>query len=103
VDSVSSSASQSRRSGNGAGRYSDQIVAYYSNQANRLAQIEEFVTLTIGLVLFAVFVAGLHAAATRSEPWSSLMFGTGRATVLCLVIANTLWASSAFTTVIESG
>jgi hypothetical protein len=89
--------------GNGAGRYSDQIVAYYSNQANRLAQIEGFVTLTIGLVLFAVFVAGLRAVATRSEPWSSLMFGTGLATVLCLVIANTLWASSAFTTVIESG
>jgi hypothetical protein len=52
---------------------------------NRLAQIEGFATLTIGLVLFAVFVAGLRAVATRSEPWSSLMFGTGLATVLCLV------------------
>jgi uncharacterized membrane protein len=73
-----------------SGRYSDQIVAYYSNQANRLAQIEGFVTLTIRLVLFAIFVAGLRAVATRSEPWSSLIFGTGLATVLCLVIANTL-------------
>jgi hydantoinase/oxoprolinase-like protein len=34
---------------------------------------------------------------------SFLMFGTGLATVLCLVIANTLWASSAFTAVIERG
>jgi len=89
--------------GNGAGRYSQEIVAYYSQQANRLAQIEGFATLTAGLVLLVAFVSGLRSIATNSEPWSSLMFGTGMATVVCLVIANTLWASSAFTTVIERG
>src|SRR5215471_5307257 len=89
--------------GSGAGRDSDEIVAYYSQQANRLAQIEGFAIVTAGLVLLAAFVAGLRAVATHSEPWSSLMFGSGMATVVCLVMANTLWASSAFTTVIERG
>ena len=79
------------------------IVAYYSQQATRLAQIEGFATLTAGCVLLAAFVAALRSVATHSEPWSSLMFGTGMATVMCLVIANTLWDASAFTTVIERG
>jgi len=52
-------------------------------------------------MLLALFVAGLRWQATRTEPWSSLMFGTGMALVLCLAIANTLWASSAFTELIE--
>ncbi|HEX2680635.1 MAG TPA: hypothetical protein VHQ03_05025 [Candidatus Dormibacteraeota bacterium] len=54
-------------------------------------------------MLLSGFVAGLRTLATRTEPWSSLMFGTGMALVLCLAIANTLWASSAFTTLIEKG
>lgn len=87
----------------GAGRYSDEIIAYYSQQSNRLAQVTGFAILMIGLSLLTAFVAGLKTTATVRDPWSSLLFGSGMAMVVCLVIANTLWASTAFTTIIEPG
>lgn len=85
----------------GAGRFSAEIIAYYSQPSNRLAQVTGFAILMVGLALLMAFVAGLRTVATRTEPWSSLMYGSGVAMVLCLVVANTLWASSAFTTMIE--
>lgn len=88
--------------GNGAGRHPNEIVAYYAVPANRFAQVAGFAALTAGLVLFAVFVASLRAQVARDEPWSSLILGAGFATLLCLLVANTLWASSAFTTIIET-
>lgn len=88
--------------GNGAGRHPQEIVAYYAVQTNRLAQIGGFALLTLGLASFAVFVAAVRASVTPEEPWSSLILGAGVATLICLLIANTLWASSAFTMTIES-
>ena len=87
--------------GNGAGRHPDEIVAYYSAPANRLAQIGGFAALSVGLALFGVFVASVRAQVVPDEPWSSLILVGGTATLVCLLIANTLWASSAFTSVIE--
>ena len=87
---------------NGAGRDPQEIVAYYSRQANRLAQIEGFAVLSIGLALFGLFVSSIRALLQPEEPWSSVILGAGFATLICLLIANTLWASSAFTSVIEA-
>jgi hypothetical protein len=87
--------------GNGAGRYPDEITAYYAVQANRLAQIGGFALLTLSLASFAVFVASVRAQLAPNEPWSSLILAAGVATLVCLLVANTLWASSAFTGTIE--
>lgn len=87
--------------GNGAGRDPDEIVAYYAVAANRLAQIGGFAALTVGLAFFALFVASVRAQVAPDEPWSSLILVAGTATLVCLLVANTLWASSAFTSVIE--
>jgi hypothetical protein len=87
--------------GNGAGRNPDEIVAYYAVPSNRLAQISGFALLTVGLALFALFVASVRASVSPDEPWSSLILGAGVAMLVCLLIANTLWASSALTSVIE--
>ena len=89
--------------GNGAGRHPEEIVAYYAVPANRLAQIGGFAVLTLGLAFFALFVASVRAQVAPDEPWSSLMLAAGTATLMCLLVANTLWASSAFTSVIETG
>jgi hypothetical protein len=87
----------------GAGRDPQEIVAYYSIQTNRLTQIAGFAVLSVALALFALFVASVRALVDRSEPWSSLILGAGYATLICLLIANTMWAASAFTSVIERG
>ena len=88
--------------GNGAGRQPEEIVAYYAVQSNRLAQIGGFAVLTVALALFALFVASVRASVAPDEPWSSLILGAGVAALVCLLVANTLWASSAFTSVIET-
>ena len=87
--------------GNGAGRGAEEIVAYYALPADRLAQIEGFAVLTVALAAFAVFVASVSAQVAPDEPFSSLILAAGVATLVCLLVANTLWASSAFTYVIE--
>ena len=87
--------------GGGAGRRPDEIVSYYSVASNRLAQIAGFAFLAVGLALFGLFVASVRASVAPDEPWSSLILGAGTATLVCLLVANTLWASSAFTSVIE--
>lgn len=89
--------------GNGAGRHPGEIEAYYAVPANRLAQIGGFAVLTVGLAFFALFVASVRAQVAPDEPWSSLILAAGTATLMCLLVANTLWASSAFTSVIETG
>jgi hypothetical protein len=86
---------------NGAGSDGPEIVAYYANPANRAAQIEGFFVVTAALAFFAFFVASIRSLVARAEPWSTLTLTAGTATLICLLIANTLWASSAFTTVIE--
>ena len=88
--------------GSGAGRQPDEIVAYYGS-GGRWAQVAGFAVLTAGLAFFAVFVASLRALLGPAEPWSSLSLLAGVATLMCLLIANTLWASSAFTSIIETG
>ncbi len=87
----------------GAGRSSDEISSYYADPSRWSAQLYGFAALTVGLVLFTLFVAGLRALSGRREPWSSAAFGTGICAVICLMVANTLWASSAFTVLIERG
>ncbi len=76
-------------------------MAYYAVPSHRFAQIAGFALLTAGLAALLVFVAAIRAQLAPDEPWSSLILGAGVATVVCLLIANTLWASTAFTAVIE--
>jgi hypothetical protein len=87
--------------GSGAGSSDTEIVAYYASHANRLHQIVGFALITVAVVLFVVFVAGLRDVLPPDR--SVVAFISGGCAAAVLLGANALWAASALTVELESG
>jgi hypothetical protein len=80
--------------GSGAGSSNAEITAYYADHGNRLHQLIGFALVASAAVLLAVFVAGLR-------PRAAVVSGALSAGLL--LVANALWAASAFTVELEDG
>jgi hypothetical protein len=79
--------------GSGAGSSDMEIAAYYADHGNRLHQLIGFALVAAAAVLLAVFAAGLR-------PRAAVVSGALSAALL--LVANALWAASAFTVELES-
>lgn len=80
--------------GSGAGSSDAEIAAYYASHGNRLHQLIGFGLVAAAGVLLAAFAAGLASRVAHVGG------------VLCaalLLVANALWAASAFTVELEPG
>jgi hypothetical protein len=80
--------------GSGAGSSNAEIAAYYASHGNRLHQLIGFGLVAAAGVLLAVFAAGFVARVA--------VVG-GLLSAALLLVANALWAASAFTVELEHG
>jgi cytochrome c oxidase subunit IV len=80
--------------GSGAGSSDAEIAAYYASQGNRLHQLIGFALVAAAGVLLAVFAGGFA---------SRMAVVGGVLTAALLLVANALWAASAFTVELEPG
>jgi hypothetical protein len=80
--------------GSGAGSSDAEIAAYYASHHNRLHQLLGFGLVAAAGVLLAVFAAGF-------APRVAIVGGVLSAALL--LVANALWAASAFTVELEPG
>jgi hypothetical protein len=80
--------------GSGAGSSDAEIAAYYASHGNRLHQLIGFALVAAAAVLLAVFAAGFT---------SRVAVASGALAAGLLLVANALWAASAFTVELESG
>ena len=89
--------------GSGAGSDASQILVYYSRPAARRHQELGFAVLLVACLLLLHFVAVLRVRVARTSPASAVLLLSGGATVVLLMIANGLWAATAFTVEIQGG
>jgi hypothetical protein len=78
--------------GSGAGSSDAEIAAYYASHGNRLHQLIGFGLVAAAGVLLAVFAAGFA---------SRVAIVGGVLSAALLLVANALWAASAFTVELE--
>jgi hypothetical protein len=80
--------------GKGAGSSNTEIAAYYASNGDRLHQLIGFGLVAAAGVLLAVFASGFTSRAGLVS---------GALSAALLLVANALWAASAFTVEIEPG
>jgi hypothetical protein len=80
--------------GSGAGSTDSEIVSYYASHGNRLQQLIGFALVAAAGVLLGVFAAGFR---------SRIALASGAVSASLLLVANALWAASAFTVELEPG
>jgi hypothetical protein len=89
--------------GGGAGSQQREISAYYADAGSRIHQIEGFAVLLAGCVILLVYVAVLQRLVAEGSLMRQLAAMSGTGAVVFLMLANALWASTAFTVEIQHG
>jgi hypothetical protein len=89
--------------GGGAGSQQQEISAYYANAGSRIHQIEGFAVLIAGCVILMIYVAVLQRLVAEGSWMRQLAGMSGTVAVVFLMLANALWASTAFTVEIQRG
>jgi hypothetical protein len=89
--------------GSGAGFQQREISAYYADSGNRIHQIEGFAVLLAGCILLMVYVAVLQRFVAEGSLMRQVGAISGTGAVVFLMLANALWASTAFTVEIQRG
>ncbi len=87
--------------GAGAGSRQQEITAYYASSRSRLHQIEGFAVLLVASVLLMLYVAVLRRRTVRDALMGDVAILSGAAAVAFLMLANALWATTAFTVQIQ--
>ena len=85
----------------GAGSSQTDVSAYYSDSGEWSHQIEGFGVLTIGSIALMVFVVTLCDTLVPQVWWRSVALISGTTGVVFLMLANMLWAATAFTVLIQ--
>ena len=89
--------------GGGAGSQQREISAYYADAGSRIHQIEGFAVLLAGCVILLVYVAVLQRLVAEGSLMRQVAAMSGTGAVVFLMLANALWASTAFTVEIQHG
>jgi hypothetical protein len=87
--------------GGGAGSGAPDILAYYSRPTSWRHQEYGFAVLLVACLFLLHYVAELRARVNPPEPAGTVLILSGGATVVLLMIANALWAATAFTVQIQ--
>jgi hypothetical protein len=87
--------------GGGAGSNATDIVVYYARPAERRHQKFGFAVLLLACLLLLPYLAVLRTRLARSEPGATVVLLSGGAAAVLLMIANGLWATTAFTVEIQ--
>jgi len=87
--------------GSGAGSQQREISAYYANSGSRIHQIEGFAVLLVGCIVLMVYVAVLQTFVAEGSLMRQVGGISGTSAIVFLMLANALWASTAFTVEIQ--
>lgn len=85
----------------GAGSSQTAISAYYADAGSWAHQIEGFAVLTGGGLAMMVYVVTLSRRLVRDGWWREVSVVSGTIGVVFLMLANTMWAATAFTVLIQ--
>ena len=89
--------------GGGAGSQQREIAAYYADSGRYIHQIEGFAVLIGGCIVLMVYVAVLQSLVAERSLMRQLADISGTSAVVFLMLANALWAATAFAVQIQRG